>query len=105
MLEPHGELIDDLAETMDADEAAAFTLDGAGRIGDFPAGLAARYDWALAHDYAAPEDTTRFWYVSKEKLEPGSENALPKTVLPANSRSASGKWRRIWPAPWPASLL
>lgn len=70
MLEPHGALIDDLAETMDADEAAAFTLDGSVQIKHFRAGLAARYGWALAHDYAAIEDMARFWYVSEEKLEP-----------------------------------
>lgn len=32
MLEPHGDLIDDLAETTGADEAAAFTLDGSVRV-------------------------------------------------------------------------
>ena len=69
MLEPHGELIDDLAETMDADEAAAVTLDGSVRIGDFLAGLAARHDMALTHDYAAAEDTPRFWYVSVPPLQ------------------------------------
>jgi hypothetical protein len=56
MLEPHGDLIDD--------------LDGSVRIADFRAGLAARYDWALRQDYTALEDMARFWYVSEEKLEP-----------------------------------
>jgi hypothetical protein len=70
MLEPHGDLIDDLAGTMGADEAAAFTLDGSVRIGDFRAELAAGYGWALGRDYAAPEEIARFWYVSEEKLEP-----------------------------------
>jgi hypothetical protein len=70
MLEPHGDLIDDLAGTMCADEAAAFTLDGSVRIGDFRAELAAGYGWALGRDYAAPEEIARFWYVSEEKLEP-----------------------------------
>jgi hypothetical protein len=70
MLEPHGDLIDDLAGTMCADEAAAFTLDGSVRIGDFRAELAAGYGWAMGRDYAAPEEIARFWYVSEEKLEP-----------------------------------
>jgi len=70
MLEPHGDLIDDLADTMAADEAAAFTLDGSVKVADFRAGLAARYGWALAQDYTAPTDIARFWYVSEEKLEP-----------------------------------
>jgi hypothetical protein len=70
MLEPHGALIDDLADTMAADEAAAFTLDGSVKVADFRAGLAARYAWALAQDYTDPADIARFWYVSEEKLEP-----------------------------------
>lgn len=70
MLEPHGALIDDLADTMAADEAAAFTLDGSMKVADFRAGLAARYGWALAQDYTATADIARFWYVSEEKLEP-----------------------------------
>jgi hypothetical protein len=70
MLEPHGALIDDLADTMAADEAAAFTLDGSVKVADFRAGLAARYAWALAQEYTDPADIARFWYVSEEKLEP-----------------------------------
>ena len=70
MLEPHGDLIDDLAETMSVDEAAAFTVDGSVNIGDFRADIAARYGWALTRDYTAPKDVARFWYVSEEKLEP-----------------------------------
>lgn len=70
MLEPHGDLIDDLAETMSADETAAFTLNGSIRVGEFRAGMAAGYGWALAQDYTSAEDNARFWYVSAEKLEP-----------------------------------
>lgn len=70
MLEPHGALIDDLAEAMAADEATAFTLDGSIKVQDFRSAMAARYGWALAQDYAAPANIARFWYVSEEKLEP-----------------------------------
>jgi hypothetical protein len=70
MLEPHGSLIDDLAETMSADEAATRTLDGSVSVGLFRADLAARYGWALARAYTDPADVARFWYVSEEKLEP-----------------------------------
>lgn len=70
MLEPHGDLVHDLATTMGADEAAAFRLDGAMRVGDLRAVLADRYGWALAIDFTAPENVARFWYVSEEKLEP-----------------------------------
>lgn len=70
MLEPHGDLIDDLAETMSTDEASAFTLDGSVKVVNFRADLAARYGWALGCDYTARADVARFWYVSEEKLEP-----------------------------------
>ena len=70
MLEPHGDLIDDLAETMSTDEASAFTLDGSVKVVDFRADLAARYGWALSCDYTARANIARFWYVSEEKLEP-----------------------------------
>ena len=70
MLEPHGALIDGLAECMDADEDAAFAIDGAMRIGDLRAILQERYDWALGVDYGARDQCARFWYVSEDKLEP-----------------------------------
>ncbi len=70
VLEPHGELVDDLADRMDADEAATFTLNGSISVADIRAGLMARYGWAMAQDYTAAEDIARFWYVSEEKLEP-----------------------------------
>ncbi len=70
MLEPHGDLIDDLAETMSADEATGFAINGSVKVADFLADLASRYAWALGRDYSDPDDTARFWYVSEEKLEP-----------------------------------
>ena len=70
MLEPHGDLVDDLADHMGADEAASFRLNGAMPIGELRAILETEYSWALAIDFKAPETTARFWYVSEEKLEP-----------------------------------
>ncbi|NBZ89127.1 hypothetical protein [Stagnihabitans tardus] len=70
MLEPHGALVDDLAEEMSADEASVFTLDGSIPVEAFRADLARRYAWALTRDYRDPEELARFWYVSEEKLEP-----------------------------------
>ena len=68
LLEPHGALIDDLAQTMAADEA--FGIDGAMTLDALRAVLAASYDWALAIDFSDPAQQARFWYVSEEKLEP-----------------------------------
>ena len=70
MLEPHGPLIDDLADTMDADEDAAFRIDGAMSAAALE-GLAHRlYGWAEAIDFGQRQACARFWYVSEEKLEP-----------------------------------
>lgn len=70
MLEPHGDLVDDLADRMTADEAATFRLDGAMTAGTLTAILEEHYEWALAIDFGRPENAARFWYVSEEKLEP-----------------------------------
>ncbi len=70
LLEPHGALVDDLADTMAADEDAAFRIDGAR-----PAATAARLVDEQTRGPAtstsrAPSAQARFWYVSEEKLEP-----------------------------------
>lgn len=70
LLEPHGDLVDDLCDRMDADEAASFAINGAMTAGELRAILKDRYDWALAVDFADPREVARFWYVSEEKLEP-----------------------------------
>ena len=70
MLEPHGALVDDLADRMHADEATRFRIDGAMSVAEARAALDAHYDWALAVDYGDPDQIARFWYVSEEKLEP-----------------------------------
>lgn len=70
MLEPHGALVDDLADRMGADEAACFQLDGAMRVRELRRILDDRYGWALEIDFTAPRNVARFWYVSEEKLEP-----------------------------------
>ncbi|MGB8621221.1 MAG: hypothetical protein WCD16_00260 [Paracoccaceae bacterium] len=70
MLEPHGDLVDRLADCMTADEKASFRLDGAMKVATLSASVAEHYDWALATDFDRPENSARFWYVSEEKLEP-----------------------------------
>lgn len=70
MLEPHGDLVDDLADCMGADEAPSFRIDGTMSVRDLRAVLKQSYGWALSIDFASPENTARFWYVSEEKLEP-----------------------------------
>ncbi len=68
MLEPHGELVDGLACCMTASEGGQ--LDPAMSVGALRRLLQTHYDWALAIDFADPEASRVFWYVSAEKLEP-----------------------------------
>lgn len=105
MLEPHGALVDGLADCMNADEATAFRVDGAMTVADLRAILAETYDWALAIDFTQPRNAARFWYVSEEKLEPrlgerfgedGAEREQPLCI----ARLASELDAAL--APWPS---
>ncbi|MEH6646850.1 hypothetical protein [Sulfitobacter sp.] len=70
MLEPHGDLVDDLAGCMGADEAPSFRINGAMCVREMRGILKQNYGWALSVDFTTPENIARFWYVSEEKLEP-----------------------------------
>ncbi len=70
MLEPYPALVDDLAETMAADEAAAFPIDGTMSVSALRAILERVYGWALNTDFEDRAAQARVWYVSEEKLEP-----------------------------------
>ncbi len=70
MIEPHGDLVDDLAGEMAADESKTFAIDGRMRVAALSDLAATHFDWALATDFEAADQTARFWYVSEEKLEP-----------------------------------
>jgi hypothetical protein len=70
MLEPHGALVDDLAETMAEDENANFALDGRMGCGALKALVDAHYAWARDFDFDQAASNARFWYISAEKLEP-----------------------------------
>lgn len=68
VLEPYGDLIDDLADEMAAEECC--TLDPLMTVSQLRSALAREYDWALSVDYDDPDERHRFWYASAEKLEP-----------------------------------
>jgi hypothetical protein len=70
LLEPHGAVVDDLADAMAADEAASFRIDGAMPVARLAAIIDADFAWALGIDYGEPREQARFWYTSVEKLEP-----------------------------------
>ena len=70
LIEPHGELVDDLAGTMACDEDAEFAIDGGMTLAALRRSIEISYRFALATDFSASAAQARFWYVSEEKLEP-----------------------------------
>ena len=70
MVEPYGDLVDDLTRTMDADEYNTFRIDGSQSIQSLIEQLEKNYAWAINIDYSKQDNCARFWYVSEEKLEP-----------------------------------
>ncbi len=93
ILEPQGEVIDDLEDSLAAaDETLA--LDPAMSLGGLADLIRRHYAWALKTDYQAPEAQHFFWYVSEEKLEPrlgarASEEGAEKEMPIAMARDAA----------------
>lgn len=70
LLEPQGAVVDDLANSLDADEDAGFAIDGSLPIARLRDILRRDYAWVQRFDFDDPARIARFWYVSEEKLEP-----------------------------------
>jgi len=68
LLEPFGDLIDDLADAMSAREQVSVNIKAT--VGDALATLRRDYQWALALDLEDRNQQELFWYVSEAKLEP-----------------------------------
>ncbi len=82
MLEPHGALVDDLADGMSADEGAAFRIDGAMALGRLQEIVEDVYGFALKLDWASPDNNARAWYISEEKLEPRLGERFEEPIEP-----------------------
>lgn len=68
LLEPMGDLIDDLAADLASD--TPLTFDASMEVAELRGLIDAHAAWALDIDFNAPAETAQFWYVSEEKLEP-----------------------------------
>lgn len=90
-LEPYGELVDSLTDTMGADEAAAFPIDGAMSLDRLMEIVENVYGWALKIDWAAAENIARVWYVSEEKLEPRLGERFEEPIEPYEQPLAPGR--------------
>jgi hypothetical protein len=89
LIEPHGDLVDDLADSMAIEEATSFRIDGTMSCGALARSITRDYGWASALDFCEKRSIARFWYVSEEKLEPrlgerfeepGMEQELPLAI-------------------------
>ncbi len=85
-MEPHGALVDDLADRMAVAEPELPPAGLPGDAGQLCRRIADDFGWALEPDYGAADGQARFWYVSANKLEPrlgerqeepGAERELP----------------------------
>jgi hypothetical protein len=91
VLEPYGELVDDLATAMGSDEGAVFDIDGFMSTGDLTALVADVYGWALGIDWTDLDETARAWYVSEDKLEPRMGERHVEAIEPYESPLAPGR--------------
>jgi hypothetical protein len=82
LLEPHGELVDDLADAMAADETAPTRIDGTMPLAQFRAHVEDIYAWALTIDWTAQAAQENVWYTSEEKLEPRLGDRYAEPVEP-----------------------
>jgi len=79
LIEAHGDIVDELADTMSVDESRSFHIDGRMSLNELRRLIERDYPWALDTDYHRADAEARFWYVSEEKLEPrlGARHAEP----------------------------
>jgi len=91
MLEPYGAIVDDLVETMGADETSAFAIQGGMSIERLKSILETTYDWALKTDWRNAACRARVWYVSEEKLEPRLGERFEEPVEPYEQPLAPGR--------------
>ena len=70
IMEPYGNLVDELAFTMSDNNQSYVKIDGLKSIGDIRKQLNKVYGWIFDIDWECMDSNARAWYVSQEKLEP-----------------------------------
>ena len=75
IIEPHGSIVDDLADTMSTSSTPKFKADMT--LSQLKEGVEDAYNWATTIDFSLEESQHHFWYYSEDKLEPrfGSKGA------------------------------
>lgn len=100
LIEPFGDLVDDLADTMSADEVSSFAIEAGASVGAVAGRISRIYQWALDRDWQSSGETARLWYVSSEKLEPRLAERLDEPLEPyeqplAPARDVAALWRDL----------
>jgi len=91
MLEPHGDLVDQLAACMHADEELAARIDGRVTVGAVLALLDETYGWTRGIDFTSAAEQARVWYVSEEKLEPRLGERFEEPLEPYEQPLSPGR--------------
>jgi hypothetical protein len=91
MIEPFGDLVDDLASKMSADESKRHVIDGTQSIEALRTLIAKQYQWADALDFTQNAEQARVWYVSEEKLEPRLGERFEEPIAPYEQPLAPGR--------------
>ena len=68
IIEPHGSIVDDLADTMSTSSLPKFKADMT--LSQLKEGVEDAYNWATTIDFSLEESQHHFWYYSEDKLEP-----------------------------------
>jgi len=68
IIEPHGPIVDELADTMSANSIPKFKADMI--LSQLKEVVADAYNWATTIDFSLEESQHHFWYYSEDKLEP-----------------------------------
>jgi hypothetical protein len=68
LIETHGDLVDDLTESMYHGERV--TIQPAMPVGRLKQLIQKHFEWALNIDFSTAEANRRFWYYSEDKIEP-----------------------------------
>ncbi|WP_348720876.1 hypothetical protein [uncultured Candidatus Puniceispirillum sp.] len=91
LIEPFGDLVDDLAYTMSADETTRHIIDGTQSIAALRKQITAQYGWAHSLDFSQKAEQARGWYVSEEKLEPRLGERFEEPIAPYEQPLAPGR--------------
>ncbi|MFT4959874.1 MAG: hypothetical protein ACI92Z_000951 [Paracoccaceae bacterium] len=91
MLEPYGDLVDDLCGDMADNNTNAFYIDGSMRISELRGLIENSFGWALLTDWDRRKTCARAWYVSEEKQEPRLGDRFAEPIAKYEQPLAPGR--------------